>query len=221
MTKIKFILNLGFTKELMVSFIPSVLAYLDFLKRIFTETEALVIAFVVLCLSVFILMFIKITEYRRCVSKALATGYFKNFVEKLVVKFNSKQEDKINFILNNGTKEFLPKQITIKIYLPDSEDSLRRKDIEIQQLAGITYVDSNAFNRPFFVWAKEENNKLVIYDLPRTLFSLKHYVTTEIDEAAKLTKETKPFYELFNSEFEKLWLKLDMEGLDINLEYVK
>lgn len=131
--------------------------------------------------------------------------------------FVSKGDNKIKFIFENDTKEFYAQQTEIAIYLENSHTELKQKNNEIRKTARIAYVDKGAFNYPFFVWAKVENDKLFIYDLPRTLFSLKDYIDSQIEEESDIDKETKKFFKMFNEEFKNLWNRLETAGLDVKL----
>lgn len=218
MAKLKLIFNLGFLKEAISSFIPTSLAYVETFNKVFTRNQAIGLAVLTFFVLFVILIFAKIGEYKRSVSRALANSYFRNFVEKLVNLCTSKGKNKIRFFFENETKEFSPEQISIKIFLKDSQSELKRKSEEIKRVASIVYVDKDAYNYPFFVWAKVEQNRLFIYDMPRILLSLKDYVAPDLTSDAGLDNETRTFYHKFNSEFRKMWTRLDKGGLDISIE---
>ena len=217
MISFRLIWTLGFGKELISSLIPTSFVYVDIFNKILTRNIALILAIVVFIILSVILVLLKVREYQRGVSKALATGYFKSFVEKLIQMFVSKGDNKIKFIFENDTKEFYAQQTEIAIYLENSHTELKQKNNEIRKTARIAYVDKGAFNYPFFVWAKVENDKLFIYDLPRTLFSLKDYIDSQIEEESDIDKETKKFFKMFNEEFKNLWNRLETAGLDVKL----
>ena len=217
MSKLRFIFNLGFIKEAASSLIPTSFIYIDIFKKFYPEHAAWALAAVTFFILFVILIFVKIREYQRSVSKALAIGYFKNFVEKLVSLYASKGNNKIKFFFENETKEFHPSQTTIRIFLEDSHSELQKKNEEIKKSAQIAYVDKGAFNYPFFVWAKIEGDKLLIYDLPRTLFALKDYIDSTLDSNSELDKETRKFFKTFNAEFRNLWARLDKTGINIEL----
>ncbi len=218
MTKFRLIFNLGFTKEAVSSFIPTSLAYIDIFKKIFKQNEAIALAVLTFLVLFIILIFVKVREYQRSVSRALANGYFESFISKLVDLCSSKGKNSIKFSFADDVKEFTPDKISIRIFLKDLQSDLRKKNVEIGNIASIAYVDTTAYNYPFFVWAKTENDRLIIYDVPRTLLSLKNFVDPNSESEEALDKETKPFYRKFNSEFRKLWIsKLRKDGLDVEL----
>jgi hypothetical protein len=218
MTKFKLIFNLGFLKEAISSFIPTSIAYVETFNQVFTQNQAIALAVLTFLVLFLILIFAKISEYKRSVSRALANGYFRNFAEKLVHMCVSKGKNKIRFFFEDKTLEFSPEQISIKIFLEESQSKLKNKNEEIKKVANIAYVDKDAFNYPFFVWAKVERDKLFVYDIPRTLLSLKDYVAPDLEGDEDLDKETRTFYKKFNSEFRKLWTRLDKGGLHITIE---
>lgn len=78
MISFRLIWTLGFGKELISSLIPTSFVYVDIFNKILTRNIALILAIVVFIILSVILVLLKVREYQRGVSKALATGYFKS-----------------------------------------------------------------------------------------------------------------------------------------------
>ncbi len=217
MTNLKLLLNLGFIKELILSFVPTFFAYVGFIEQIFFTVEAVGVSILIFFILFIILVVIKIKEYQSSVSKALANGYYKNFMEKLTGLLASRGNNEITFYLHNETKTFTPQQISVEVYLANSYSELLAKDAAAKKEAQIVYIDRDAYNYPFYVWASVTNDRLMIYDTPRTLLALKDYVDPTLETEAELDKETKPFYKAFNREIKKCWTRLDKRGISIAL----
>lgn len=208
MTKLKLIFSLGFFKEAISSLIPTVFVYFDFYSKNFSLLYAKCLGVLTFIVLISIILFLKLREYRISIAKALAYGYFKNYIVKLYELVASKGKNKIEFIFQDTKKSYAPKDIEIKLNLTNSYLDLLKKDRKIKSSYEIAYIDSNAFNYPFFVYAKRKNKKIIIQDIPRTLYSLKYYVNPELDSIEKIDHETKKYFSSFNKELNKLWAKV-------------
>lgn len=218
MTKIKLMLHLGWIKEAVSSFIPTLFAYLDIFKEAFDFQKAIGLSILTFLLLFLILYFVKVKEYQSSVSRALANSYFKNFMEKLVGLLQSKGEKGIDFIFEDGLpRKFRPDDITVNVFLPDSYTDLKNKDADIRKSLKIAYIDTNAYNHPFFVCARMEGDQIIIHEVPRTLLSLKYFVDPQVENDLDVDKETRELYFFFNKEFRKLWTRLDRSNLHLNL----
>ncbi|WP_373056722.1 STING domain-containing protein [Zunongwangia sp. H14] len=209
MTKLRLIFTLGFIKEAFTSFVPTVLAYLQFYEEKLDPKFAITLAIFTFLLLFITMLLLKIREYRKSVARALAYGYYKNFVEKICNLIEAKGRNKIKFIFQHRKEEFDPDHITIHINLANSYLAFEKKFAKIKSSYKIAYIDSDAYNHPFFVYAKIKKNKIIIEDIPRTLFALKFYVDPDLDSLKKINKETLKYFSSFNEEFQKLWSRID------------
>jgi len=208
MTKLKLIFSLGFFKETISSLIPTVFVYFDFYSKNFSLFYAKCLGGLTFIVLISIILFLKLREYRISIAKALAYGYFKNYIEKLYELLSSKGKNKIEFIFQDTKKSYTPKDIIIKLNLTNSYLDLLAKDKKIKSNYEIAYIDSTAFNYPFFVYAKKKNKRIIIQDIPRTLYSLKYYVDPDLDSVDKIDHETRRYFSSFNHELHKLWAKV-------------
>lgn len=216
--KLKTIFSLGFLKEAIGSIIPTALGYYGLEAKIGWK-YATIIALLFAVLMFLIMIYAKLEEYAKSISKVLAIGYFKNFVEKIVYLLQSISDEEIVFIFKNETIAVNKKNIEVKLFMVKSQDELTAVRTKINEETKSAYIQIKATNRPFFVDAcyDKENQKLYIYDCPRTLLSLKDYVSLTEGNDEKLNAETKGFYKFFNVEFNNWWCKLDKVGVNIAL----
>jgi hypothetical protein len=221
MTKLRLIFTLGFFKEAVSSLVPTLFAYLDFYEKRLETSNAIIFAILTFLILFGIMLFLKIKEYRNSIARALAYGYYKNFVEKISALLESKGKKEIEFIFQNKTEKYAPKNIFINLFLATSYQELQFKNETIKGEFEIVYIDSDAFNHPFFVYAKKDNGNIIIEDIPRTLFALKYYVDPNLDSVQEINDETQKYFTCFNKEFEKLWSRIERPTNNFNLKKVE
>ncbi|WP_296704377.1 STING domain-containing protein [Algoriphagus sp.] len=221
MTKLRLIFTLGFFKEAISSLIPTLFVYLDFYENTLKASHAIILALFTFFALLGIMLFIKIREYRNSIARALAYGYYKNFVEKLFSLIESKGKSEIEFIFQNKTKKYAPKNIIFTMFLASSYEDLLRKQEKIKDSFEIVYIESNAYSHPFFVYAKTKDDKIIINEIPRTLFALKYYVDPNLDTIKKIDSETQKYFTCFNDEFKKLWSRIDSPTNNFNLKMIE
>ncbi len=195
-------------KDLFYSVVPTVGTYGGYINgaapNFFpTIWIALGVGLFATLLLAFIFYAENVKAYKRSLAEILATGYFMNFTGRLGKLLKTRTP--INFSFPDNTiKTFTSDKIRVEIGMPENLDSLSKYAENIEQKADIIYVRESTYSEPFWLRAKIENGYLVIYEFPRTLFSLSKYLTSDFSNKATAQKSSKKIYSYFREKIEQL-----------------
>jgi hypothetical protein len=193
-------------KELVGSLVPTGFAYNDILKHFFSNPMmSLVLAILAFLLLFLILILIKADEYEKSISEILATGYFNNYVIKLAGILRSRGNSPVKLLFSgNRSSEISADKIRVELMMPGSLAVLRRIQEETDAGTEIVYIDSEAFNHPYWLRARmDADGQLNILEYPRTLFALPKFLISDPDSYNE--KVSRKFHSAFIRRFEQLW----------------
>jgi hypothetical protein len=198
--------KLSTAKEVIGSIVPTGFAYNDFFKHLFgNEYESIALAVILFAVLFVFLIYDKVLNYEKAISEVLATGYFTNFIQKLSDILEKKNE--ITFLFkNNETLILKHDQVKVQLTVPPSYDSLNIISKEIKETTEIAYIDSSAFNHPYWLNAKRETDgTLTICEFPRTLFALPKYLINGAENYSE--NDSTKFHAAFKNKLEELFRK--------------
>ena len=66
-------------------------------------------------------------------------------------------------------------------------------------------------SEPFWLRARRENERLVIFEFPRTLFSLSKYLQQDFSNQENAARNSKKIYSFFNKKIEQLRIEYSNE----------
>ena len=112
---------------------------------------------------------------------------------------------------DDSIKTFTSDQITVEVGMPDSLNSLNKYCEMVENNFDIVYVREATYSEPFWLRALIKNDKLVIYEFPRTLFSLSRYLRTDFIDQASAEKNSKKIYKFFHKKIEQLRIEYSNE----------
>jgi nucleotide-binding STING sensor domain-containing protein len=144
-----------------------------------------------------------VKTYKKYLAEILATGYFMNFTGRLGKLLKTKTPIHFSFPDNN-TKIFTSDQITVEIGMPQSLTALNKYCEMVETNFDIVYVREATNSEPFWLRANIENNRLIIYEFPRTLFSLSSYLKDDFADQKSAEKNSKKIYSYFHKKIEQL-----------------
>ncbi|NNE02982.1 MAG: hypothetical protein HKN52_07435 [Eudoraea sp.] len=195
-------------KDLIFSVIPTVGTYFGYLQGVSPEIlpnkfYAIGIGLITSLILAIIFYRENVKSYKKSLAELLATGYFMNFTGRLGKLLKSKVP--INFTYKDGSiKSFDAKDIFVEIGIPGSLQALTRYSNSVESLSEILYVTDATQSEPFWLRGNVEENTLMIYEFPRTLFSLAGYLKTESGDMKKAEKKSKKIYGYFEKKIEEL-----------------
>jgi len=160
-----------------------------------------------------------VKTYKKSLAEILATGYFMNFTGRLGRLLKTKTPIEFSFP-DNSIKIFTSDKISVEIGLPVNLSSLSKYSESVEQRADIIYVREQSSSEPFWLRANVENDKLVIYEFPRTLFSLSKYLKTEFADRQSADKNSKKIYSYFHKKIEQLRIEHSSEISNDKLNFI-
>lgn len=147
-----------------------------------------------------VLYYFNSEAHKKSLAEVLATGYYLNFSGKLSSLL--KQESDITFSRKTGALTVKPGKVKLKLILPLSKNELETISSSIDENSEIGYIDTKPFVEPN-LWLKikadTESGAVTIYEFPRTLFALPHYLSSEYTES-----NSKKIHQAFNKKFIQL-----------------
>lgn len=160
-----------------------------------------------------------VKTYKKSLAEILATGYFMNFTGRLGKLLKSKSPMEFSFP-DKSVKIFTSDNIRVEIGLPVNLSALSRYAEQVEQKADIIYLREESGSEPFWLRARIEDGKLIIYEFPRTLFSLSKYLTAEFPDKARADKNSKKIYSYFHSKIEQLRIEHSSEISNGKLNFI-
>ena len=151
-----------------------------------------------------------VKAYKKSLAEILATGYFMNFTGRFGKLLRTKTPIHFSFP-DNSIKTFNSDQITVEIGMPRSLKSLNKYCEMAENNFDIVYVREATYSEPFWIRAAIENDKLTIYEFPRTLFSLSRYLKTDFMDQKSAEKNSKKIYKFFRKKIEQLRIEFSNE----------
>ncbi|MBT8394650.1 MAG: hypothetical protein HKO81_03060 [Flavobacteriaceae bacterium] len=195
-------------KDLIFSVVPTIGTYLSYLEGLSTSIlpnkfMAITIGLLASILLAIVFYTENVRTYKKSLAEILATGYFMNFTGKLGTLLKSKTP--ISFIFpNNKKKSFNTDQILVEIGIPKSLNSLISFSEQVESDSDIIYVDNSELSEPFWLRGKVTDQKLTIFEFPRTLFSIPKYLKNDFNSDSKAEKKSKKIFAYFNDKINKL-----------------
>ncbi|MCO6498145.1 MAG: hypothetical protein J5I50_10830 [Chitinophagaceae bacterium] len=150
-----------------------------------------------------------IRNYKKSLAEVLAIGYFMNFTGRLGKLLKTKRP--IEFSFPDQTVSITSDKISVEVGLPVNLNSLVRYAERVEQQTQIVYVREFSMSEPYWLRAKMENGRLVIYEFPRTLFSLSKYLQKDFADQASATKNSREIYSFFSKKIEQLRIEYSSE----------
>lgn len=195
-------------KDLIFSVVPTVGTYVSYLQGLSAEIlpnkfMAILIGLIASVILAIIFYSENVKTYKKSLAEVLATGYFMNFTGKLGTLLKSKSP--ISFIFPDGSKiAFNTNSISVEIGIPRSLQSLIDYSEHVESDSEIIYVDNSKWNEPFWVRGTKTDNRLLIYEYPRTLFSIPKYLNADFSSDKKAEKRSKKIFGYFNDRIQDL-----------------
>ncbi len=153
--------------------------------------------------------FDNVRSYKKSLAEILAIGYFMNFTGRLGKLLKTKRP--IEFSFPNETMNITSDKISVEIGLPENLNSLIKYADQVEQHTDIVYVRELSMSEPFWLRARKENERLVIFEFPRTLFSLSKYLQKDFSNQESAAKNSKRIYSFFNKKIEQLRIEYSNE----------
>ena len=210
-------------KDLFYSIFPTVGTYGGYLQGIAPSIFpniwiAIGIGLVASIIMAFIFHADNVKSYKKSLAEILATGYFINFTGRLGKLLKTKVP--IDFHFPDAIRTFDPNKIRVKIGMPKSLSSLSNYCETVEEEADIVYIRESTLSEPYWLRAKIENEMLVIYEFPRTLFSLSKYLKEEFSDNETAEKNSKKIYSYFAKKIEQLRIEHANEISNDKLHFI-
>lgn len=151
-----------------------------------------------------------VKAYKKSLAEILATGYFMNFTGRIGKLLRTKTPIHFSFP-DDSIKTFTTDQITVEVGMPENLQSLNKYAETIEDSYDIVYVREATFSEPFWVRATIRDNSLIIYEFPRTLFSLSKYLKEDFTDHKSAQKNSKKIYNFFHNKIEQLRIEHSSE----------
>lgn len=198
-------------KDLFFSIVPTVGTYSTYLQGptqdIFpNKYVALIIGLIGSLILAVIFYLDNVNAYKRSLAEILATGYFINFTGRLAKLLKSKAPIGFSFP-DNSVKTFTSDDISVEIGMPETLSSLAKYSEQVEAASDIVYVRESSFSEPYWVRAVVRDNKLVIYEFPRTLFSLSKYLVSDFSDNVNAERNSRKIYAFFAKKMEQLFIE--------------
>tara|TARA_R110000744_G_scaffold235223_2_gene352911 strand:- start:81 stop:776 length:696 start_codon:yes stop_codon:yes gene_type:complete len=152
-----------------------------------------------------------VKAYKKSLAEILATGYFMNFTGRFGKLLKTKTP--IHFSFPDDTiRSFTADKITIEVGMPSSLKSLTEYAEMVENKFDIVYVREATYSEPFWLRAQlEGDDRLVIHEFPRTLFSLSKYLKDDFIDQQMAEKNSKKIYSVFQHKIEQLRIEYSNE----------
>jgi hypothetical protein len=211
-------------KDLFYSVVPTAGTYGGYIQGIapdFLPNKwiAIIVGVVLSVILALVFYYENVKAYKKSLAEILATGYFMNFTGRLGKLLKTKTP--IHFSFPDGSiKTFTSDAIQVEIGMPVSLASLNAYSEKVEMNSDIVYVREQTSSEPFWIRANVEDNKLVIYEFPRTLFSISRYMKQDFTDAAKAEKNSKRIYAFFHEKIDQLRIEYSSEISNSKLNFV-
>ena len=195
-------------KDLIFSVVPTVGTYASYLQGLSTEIlpnkfMAILIGLIASVILAVIFYSENVKTYKKSLAEVLATGYFMNFTGKLGTLLKSKSP--ISFIFPDKSKiSFNTNSISVEIGIPRSLVSLIEYSEHVESNSEIIYVDNSKWDEPFWVRGTKTKDRLLIFEYPRTLFSIPKYLKSDFSSENKSERKSKKIFGYFNEKIQDL-----------------
>lgn len=160
-----------------------------------------------------------IKSYKKSLAEVLATGYFMNFTGRLGKLLKTKVPIQFSFP-DNSLRSFDAGDIMVKVGLPSNLQALNNWCEKVESESEIAYVREASYSEPFWVWANVEDGQLIIYEFPRTLFSIPKYLHTDFKDEKNSEKNSKRIFKYFRDKMDQLRIEHAGEISRSNLQFV-
>lgn len=211
-------------KDLFYSVVPTAGTYGGYIQGIAPEFfpnmwVAIIIGVILSIILALVFYYENVKAYKKSLAEILATGYFMNFTGRLGKLLKTKTP--IHFSFPDGSiKTFTSDAIRVEIGMPVSLASLNAYSEKVEMNSDIVYVREQTYSEPFWIRANIEDDKLVIYEFPRTLFSISRYMKQDFIDAAKAEKNSKRIYSFFHEKIDQLRIEYSSEISNSKLSFV-
>jgi len=160
-----------------------------------------------------------VKAYKKSLAEILATGYFMNFTGRFGKLLRTKTP--IHFSFPDDTiMTFTTDQIKVEIGMPKNLKSLNKYCEMVENKYDIVYVREATFSEPFWLRAKINNDQLIIYEFPRTLFSLSRYLKADFLDQKSAAKNSQKIYKFFHKKIEQLRIEFSNEISNDKLHFI-
>ena len=202
-------------KDLFYSIFPTVGTYGGYLEgvapKIFPNIwVAIGIGLVISVLLAVLFYRENVKEYKKSLAEILATGYFMNFTGRFGKLLRTKSPIHFSFP-DNSIKTFTADQITVEVGMPTDLSSLNNYSEMVENKYDIVYVREDTYSEPFWVRATTDEDNLVIYEFPRTLFSLSRYLKDDFKDQRSAEKNSNKIYQFFHKKIDQLRIEYSSE----------
>lgn len=219
-------LNLRFfpVKDMFYSVVPTAGTYGGYLQGIAPEFFpnvwiAIGVGLVLSVILALIFYYENVKNYKKSLAEILATGYFMNFTGRLGKLLKTKTP--IHFSFPDGsTKTFSSSLINVEIGMPESLGSLNRYSEKVEMNADIIYVREETYSEPFWLRANIQDGKLIIYEFPRTLFSISRYLRKDFLNKEMAEKNSRKIYAFFHQKIDQLRIEYSNEISNERLNFI-
>jgi len=151
-----------------------------------------------------------VKAYKKSLAEILATGYFMNFTGRFGKLLRTKTPIHFSFP-DDSIKTFTSDQISVEIGMPRSLKSLNKYCEMVENNFDIVYVREATYSEPFWIRAVIKNNNLIIYEFPRTLFSISRYLKADFIDHKSAEKNSKKIYKFFRMKIDQLRIEFSNE----------
>ncbi len=151
-----------------------------------------------------------VKAYKKSLAEILATGYFMNFTGRFGKLLRTRTPIHFSFP-DDSIKTFTSDQIMVEVGMPKNLQSLNKYAEMVEDSYDIVYVREATFSEPFWVRATTNDNNLVIYEFPRTLFSLSRYLKDDFMDHKSAEKNSKKIYSFFREKIDQLRIEHSSE----------
>ena len=210
-------------KDLIFSVVPTVGTYFGYLQGMTPELMpnkwiALGIGLVASLLLAIFFYRDNVKSYKKSLAEILATGYFLNFTERMGRLLQSKLPYKI-LIGDLEGQPVSPENIHVEIAIPSSAEALKSYANMIDKATEKVFLEDPSTGEPIWLKGRIENDRLVIYDFPRTLFALQSYLKSDFSDPKKEAKRSKKIFAYFSDKIKELRNERISDLLSERLEF--
>jgi hypothetical protein len=104
--------------------------------------------------------------------------------------------------------------------MPKSLSSLVKYSEKVEMNSDIVYVREETYSEPFWIRANVQDEKLIVYEFPRTLFSISRYMRKDFTNSKKAEKNSKKIYSFFSEKIDQLRIEYANEISNERLNFV-
>ena len=143
-----------------------------------------------------------VRNYKKSLAEILATGYFTNYVNRLGRLLDSKAPLRFSFP-DQSELELPADSVKVIINQPISLAALKKCAEEVNTKTSVVYIRDANLSEPFWVRArKDENDRLLILEYPRSLFTLPKYLKKEFSGGRRAEEKSKKIFGFFNAKID-------------------